>query len=158
MLSKTELAYFKKKLLQIMQEMIQVIELNQPISFEDSGELSSVDNHFADNATDLHERDKQTVLIQNAQHIVKEVNEALERIREGTYGICIDTDEDIPFERLEVLPYAKRTIEAQQKLEREAAPIPDEDQSFSTPQGDQRGDKRIQTVDELQYEHGNSSY
>src|SRR5213595_29920 len=116
--------------------MIQVIELNQPISFEDSGELSSVDNHFADNATDLHEREKQTVLIQNAQHIVKEVNEALERISEGTYGICVDTREDIPYERLEVLPYAKRTKEAQQQLEQEMAPIPDEDPSFSTPQSD----------------------
>ncbi|MCQ6282660.1 hypothetical protein [Bacillus sp. EB600] len=84
---------------------------------------------------------------------IEGVNEALERIGEGTYGIYVDTIEDIPYERLEVLPYAKRTIETKAR-----APIPDWDQSFSTPRGDQRGDKRIQTVDELQYEHGNSSY
>jgi DnaK suppressor protein len=70
MLSKKDLGYFKK-LFQIKREMIQVIESNQLLSFEDSGELSSVDNHFADNATDLHERVKQTVLIQNAKHIVR---------------------------------------------------------------------------------------
>lgn len=149
--------YFKKKLLKVKQEILRTLEVNQPLSFEDSGELTSYDNHFADTATELAEREKQMMLIENAKRTLEEVNEALKRISDGTFGVCVDTGENISYDRLEVLPYAKRIVEAQEKLENEAIPSR-EDQSFSTPKEDVRGDKRIQTVDELLDMHGNSSY
>ena len=149
--------YFKKRLLEVKQEMLRTLEFNQPLSFEDSGELTSYDNHFADTATELAEREKQMMLIENAKRTLEEVDEALQRISDGTFGVCVDTGETISYERLEVLPYAKRVVEAQEKLENETIPRR-EDQSFSTPKEDVRGDKRIQTVDELLYAHGNSSY
>jgi DnaK suppressor protein len=157
MFQEKDLIYFKKKLIKIKQETLQMIEVNQPLSFEDSGELTSYDNHFADTATELAEREKQMMLIENAKRTLEEVNEALKKISDGTYGICVDTGENISYDRLEVLPYAKRTVEAQEKLENETIPNT-EDQSFSTPKGDVRGDKRLQTVDELLSMHGNSSY
>jgi DnaK suppressor protein len=157
MLSKEELAYFEKKLLQLKEETIQMAEANEPLSFEDSGELTSYDNHFADTATQLEEREKQRVLHETANNLLQEVNEALERIKTGTYGVCVDTGEPISYERLKALPYAKRTVEAQKEQEKENVASLPEDQSFLTPEEDVRGDKRIQVVDELISVHGNSS-
>lgn len=157
MLSKEELAYFEKRLIQLKEETIQMAEASQPLAFEDYGELTSYDNHLADSATELEEREKQRVLHDTANNLLEEVNEALERISAGTYGICVDTGEPIPFERLKALPYAKRTVEAQKEQDNEeAVSLPDE-QSFATPEEDVRGDKKIQTVDELISVHGNSS-
>lgn len=157
MLSKEELSYFKKKLLQLKEETIQMAETSQPLAFEDDGELTSYDNHFADTATQLEEREKQRVLHETANNLLEEVNEALERINTGTYGICVDTGEPISFERLNALPYAKRTVEAQKEQEKENIGSVLEDASFLTPEDDVRGDKRIQTVDQLISMHGNSS-
>jgi DnaK suppressor protein len=157
MLSKEELSYFKKKLLQLKEETIQMVEANEPLSFEDYGELTSYDNHFADTATQLEERERQRVLHDTANNLLEEVNEALERIKTGTYGVCVDTGKTIPYERLKALPYAKRTVDAQKELEKENVASLPEDPSFLTPEEDVRGDKRIQTVDELISAHGNSS-
>jgi DnaK suppressor protein len=157
MLSKEELIYFEKRLLQLKEETIQMIEANQPLTFEDSGELTSYDNHFADSATQLEERERQRVLHDAANNLLEEVNEALERIKTGSYGVCVDTGKAIPYDRLKALPYAKRTVEAQKEQEKEKIASLPEDQSFLTPEEDVRGDKRIQTVDELISVHGNSS-
>ncbi|WHY00529.1 TraR/DksA C4-type zinc finger protein [Neobacillus sp. DY30] len=157
MLSKEEMNYFEKRLLKMKEETIQMLEANQPLALEDDGELTSYDNHLADTATQLEEREKQRVLHETANNLLEEVNEALERIKTGTYGVCVDTGERIPYERLKALPYAKRTVEAQKEQENETVSSIPEDQSFSTPENDIRGDKRIQTVDELISMHGNSS-
>jgi DnaK suppressor protein len=157
MLSKEELAYFEKRLLQLKEETIQMVEASQPLSFEDYGELTSYDNHFADTATQLEERERQKVLHDTANNLLQEVNDALERIKTGSYGVCVDTGEPISYERLKALPYAKRTVEAQKELEKENVTSLPDDQSFLTPEDDVRGDKRIQVVDELISVHGNSS-
>ncbi|MEH7252915.1 TraR/DksA C4-type zinc finger protein [Neobacillus niacini] len=157
MLSKEELIYFEKRLLQLKKETLQMVAASEPLSFEDYGELTSYDNHFADTATELEEREKQGVLHVTANKLLEEVNEALERINTGTYGVCVDTGETISFERLKALPYAKRTVEAQKEQEKEKLTSLPEDQSFLTPEEDVRGDKRIQTADELISVHGNSS-
>lgn len=158
MLTERDLTHFKKKLTRLKHEMLEVIDANKPLSFEDYGELASYDSHFADTATQLEEREVQFSIKDSAQHILNEVNQALDRIRSGTYGKCVDTGKDIPYDRLEVLPYAKRTVNAQEKLDELADSVPQTELSFSTPIDDQRGDDRLQTVDELQHEHGNSSY
>lgn len=157
MLSKEELNYFEKRLVKLKEETIQMAEDSHPSSFEDYGELTSYDNHFADTATQLEERERQRVLHDTANNLLEEVNEALERINNGTYGVCVDTGKPIPFERLMALPYAKRTVEAQKEQEKEKVDSLQEDHSFLTPEEDVRGDKRIQTADELISVHGNSS-
>ncbi|MDC0718305.1 TraR/DksA family transcriptional regulator [Nannocystis bainbridge] len=51
---------------------------------------------------------------------LREVEDALARMQAGTYGICEDTEEEIPFERLSAQPTARLTVEAQEIREREA--------------------------------------
>lgn len=46
------------------------------------------------------------------------IDAALARIREGRYGICLKTGKPIPEERLEAIPYALYTVEAQKQMER----------------------------------------
>ena len=91
MLSEKDLLLFKGKLLQMKTDTMEMLESNQPLSFEDYGELTSYDNHFADTATELDEREKQMFVFENGKRILEEVNEALKRISDGTYGVCIDT-------------------------------------------------------------------
>lgn len=85
---------------------------------EATGEISNgVDNHMADQAAQYEDRMKEQTFRQADQEKLQEVEEALERIEEGTYGVCVDTGEEIPFERLEIVPYTKRTIKAQEKID-----------------------------------------
>lgn len=158
MLSNNDLIYFKKKLLQMKREVIQDLEDKQPLTFEDSGELTSFDNHFADHATELDEREKQLTLNDTSKSLLEDIDEALGRIQNGTYGICVDTGEEISYDRLQSIPYAKRTLEAQERFEKEKNSSDQIDRSFFTPDENSVQDNRIRTVDKLQHEHGNSSY
>lgn len=60
----------------------------------------------------------QNSLEQNEIDEVNLINDALERIEEGIYGVCIDCDEAIAPRRLEYSPYAARCIPCQEELER----------------------------------------
>lgn len=52
---------------------------------------------------------------------LRDVEDALERIREGTYGICVEGDEEIERERLEAYPTAKRCLDHERRLEKDRA-------------------------------------
>ncbi|WP_059171495.1 TraR/DksA C4-type zinc finger protein [Bacillus sp. FJAT-27445] len=71
---------------------------------ETVGELSSIDNHPADLGTELFEREKNFALEDHAGAQLEKVNEALEAIEDGSYGVCKECGKDIPFERLEAIP------------------------------------------------------
>lgn len=55
------------------------------------------------------------------RHQLREVEAALRRVAEGTFGICDETDDVIPVGRLRLQPTARYTVEAQEDLEDEAA-------------------------------------
>lgn len=69
-------------------------------------ELSGVDNHPADNATELFLREEDMALVENARQIIVQIDRALAKIAEGTYGLSDRSGQPIPVERLEALPYA----------------------------------------------------
>ncbi|MEL1134199.1 TraR/DksA C4-type zinc finger protein [Desulfitobacterium sp. THU1] len=72
---------------------------------ESLGELSVIDNHPADIATEVYERSRDVASHDRLQHRVHAMNSALQRYEEGKYGICEHCQKDIPLERLEALPY-----------------------------------------------------
>ncbi|MED1602210.1 TraR/DksA C4-type zinc finger protein [Alkalihalophilus marmarensis] len=76
-----------------------------------TGELSEYDNHPADTATDLYEREKDTAIYAHLEKELADVNQALDKIENGTYGVCARTGRDIPIERLEANPTATTTVE-----------------------------------------------
>lgn len=76
-----------------------------------TGELSTYDNHPADLGTEMYEREKDIALNENAERHLTDVNEALSRMEEGTYGLCRTCGAPIPFDRLQALPTASYCVE-----------------------------------------------
>lgn len=73
---------------------------------DSTGELSRYDNHPADMGTEQFEREKDLALANQARRQLREIEEALQALDEGRYGICQTCGASIPFERLEALPTA----------------------------------------------------
>jgi DnaK suppressor protein len=80
-------------------------------------EASQGPNEFEDIAVDFLEiQDEQSVLV-NEQALLTEVLQALKRIDDGTYGLCIVCGNPIPEKRLEAIPWAARDVKCEQALE-----------------------------------------
>ena len=75
---------------------------------DDQSELSSAagDQHLGDHATEMLDREVDVSLEDNAEQLVREIDVALSRIDEGTYGACASCGQPIPEERLAAVPYA----------------------------------------------------
>lgn len=74
-------------------------------------------DHFADNATEESERNLEHAVLSESQHAIHEIDEAIQRIRNGTYGICEESGKAIPAERLRAIPWARHTKAVQDRLE-----------------------------------------
>ena len=85
---------------------------------DEAGEESAFDNHLADTATETYDRELDYSLEENSEHVLAEIDAALKRIEDGTYGICTNRGEQIPVERLEARPYATLCIDCQRERER----------------------------------------
>jgi len=82
-------------------------------------EQPTFSSHMADAATDTYDRDFALGMLSSRQDAVYEIDEAIERIRDGSYGICELTGKPIEERRLEAIPWTRFTAEAEQKLEKE---------------------------------------
>lgn len=97
---------YKEKLLELKDEL-EESEVNKIQSFKDSiGELSLIDNHPADVGDELFERSKDMSIRENNHMMLEKVNNALDKLQQGTYGICTSCQKRIEEERLEAVPYA----------------------------------------------------
>jgi RNA polymerase-binding protein DksA len=86
--------------------------------YEDAGEETAYDNHLADTATETYDRELDYTLEENSEHVLAEIDAALTRIENGTYGKCTNCGKQIPEERLEALPWATLCIDCQRDQER----------------------------------------
>ena len=78
---------------------------------------ASVGNHMADEGGSIQEADNDLAVRGNVEQVLAEVEHALKKLEDGTYGICEDTGEPISQARLEALPYARYTVAALEKRE-----------------------------------------
>ena len=85
---------------------------------DETGEDAVYDNHLADTATVTYDRELDYTLEENSEHVLADIDAALKRIDDGTYGICTNRGEQIPVERLEALPWATLCIDCQRDRER----------------------------------------
>ena len=81
-------------------------ELNKTLT-EGAGELSSATYHMADVGTDMAEREKTSLFAHRQAKYLSDVDEALDRVEEETYGVCIICGDLIEEGRLEAAPIAK---------------------------------------------------
>ena len=104
-------------------ELVQVehgLEDDQRSQSEDEGDFTEHDS--GDMSQSLYDREVDATLEQTIENRLQYVERALQKVEEGTYGICDDTGEPIPRGRLEAMPEAIYTVEAQQRRERERRP------------------------------------
>lgn len=119
----------------------------------DTDQVSFGDNHLAEYATKNVDQQTQIAESNLNNDQLEEVNEALNRIKNGTYGICVDTEKEIPFERLKAIPYAKRIIQAEENYQRLTPANQDEDTTrLVKPQGEIE-DSRMRTLEEIEKFH-----
>lgn len=83
--------------------------------------LSASGEHIADAATDSYDRDCALALLSSAQNALYEIDQALSRISEGSYGVCEMTGVPIERERLEAIPWTRFSAGAQAQLESRGA-------------------------------------
>ena len=88
---------------------------------ENLSELSSVDQHQADVGTETFEREKDLSILEQIDAELADVEHALKRLDDGTYGTCEVDGKPIPEERLEAMPAARFCLEHQAEAERQAA-------------------------------------
>ena len=86
---------------------------------EGPGEINSAagDQHIADHASDLVDLEVDQTLGENAGNMIAEIDQALGRIDDGTYGTCAVCGASIPEERLEAIPYATLCLDDKRRQE-----------------------------------------
>jgi len=85
---------------------------------DDSGDLSGYGQHMADAGTDTFDRDFALSLVSSEQEALSEIEAAIKRIHDGTYGICEATQKPIAKERLLAVPFTRYSAEAKKQVER----------------------------------------
>lgn len=84
----------------------------------EGSEASAFGMHQADAGSDAYDKDFALSLLSQEQDALYEIEEAIKRADNGTYGICEMSGKPIPVARLEALPFARYTVECQAELER----------------------------------------
>lgn len=119
MLKPVEIEQFKAMLLAKRDELLgNVAYMEIDALREERSDLSSMPIHMADLGTDSYEQEFTLDLMDGERKVIAEIEYALERIEEGTYGICEVDGEPIPRQRLEAIPWARFCIGCATLLEK----------------------------------------
>lgn len=122
-LSKKELSEFKKLVLKRKDEVLADIKhisddtLKQSQK-EASGDISGYTYHMADVATDNYDREFSLGLASNERKFIYELDDALKKIEEGTFGICEDCKGLIAKNRIKAVLHARLCVKCQEKREK----------------------------------------
>ena len=120
-MSVTDTGRFRQALLeerQRIQAALDNLHEENPGSITDeTGEDAVYDNHLADTATVTYDRELDYTLEENSEHMLAEIDAALQRIEDGVYGKCTNCGKQIAPERLEARPWATLCIDCQRTRE-----------------------------------------
>lgn len=114
-LSAAELKKYKRLLLEKRAELTGTVE-NMEQSVRSTEQDASVD-HLADFGTDNFEQTLTLGLIESNEKVLQEIDGALERIEQRTYGFCVYSGEPINKARLDAIPWTPYSIETQRLIE-----------------------------------------
>ena len=116
-LNKQEIEKFHKRLVELKNQMLNLVKGSTEL-VRSADESKGYSQHQADEGTDDFDRTINLEVSSKEISIIKQIDRALEKITEGSYGQCDITGEDIPMKRLEALPYASMTVQSQEKFEK----------------------------------------
>ncbi|MGC8624060.1 MAG: TraR/DksA family transcriptional regulator [Phycisphaerae bacterium] len=121
-ISRSDLEYFRQLLLDKRREILGDVGSMENEAFRDQDNHSSSPMHMADVGTDNFEQEFTLGLLQSERELLKEIQEALNRIDNGSFGICIATGKPIGLARLKAKPWAKYCIEYARMIENNTLP------------------------------------
>jgi DnaK suppressor protein len=117
-LKKDELRHFEKILLAKRDEVLRDLEIMRA-SLNDENNTEEINSsysmHMADHGTETLDREQRFMFIARDERYLGYIDKALERIKGGTYGICVKSGLPIPKERLEAVPHTAVRIEYKNK-------------------------------------------
>ncbi|MEA3306118.1 MAG: TraR/DksA family transcriptional regulator [Candidatus Omnitrophota bacterium] len=122
-MNKKELEKFKKLLLKKRNELIADVNritenTRRQSQKEASGDLSGYSLHMADMASDNYDREFLLSLASGERETLLEIDDALKRVNEKTYGRCLSCKKRIAIRRLSAVPQAELCLPCQQKEEK----------------------------------------
>lgn len=124
-MNKKELKHYEMRLLEELRNLAKSLGKLEKSALsrsqrESSGDLSAYSIHMADLGTDAMEREKDLLLAATEGKVALQIREAMEKIRDGSYGTCEECGKPIGAKRLELIPYAPLCAKCQVKAERAA--------------------------------------
>lgn len=117
--NKRELEQYRQILMRKRAELVgDISHMEDEALRQGSGALSHIPQHMAEQGTDTYEQGLSLDLAAVDRNLLREIDDALKRIAQGTYGICERTGNPIKSERLQEIPWARYSIEAAREMER----------------------------------------
>lgn len=119
-LSKADKKYFRDLLLHARRSFGAQVQYHSDDALtrkDAAGERAGMATHMADLGTDNYRRDFELGLLSDGVDVLEMIDEALQRLEDSEYGICLDCGEPIPRKRLEAKPYAKYCTKCKSKRE-----------------------------------------
>ncbi|MFA5250132.1 MAG: TraR/DksA family transcriptional regulator [Parachlamydiales bacterium] len=116
-LNKKEVEKFKERLVQMRRQITHSIQGTKE-EVKELDQSKGYSQHQADEGTDDFGRTVSLELSNKELFILKQIDRALEKIADGTYGVCDISGEEIARARLEAIPYAVMTVKSQEMMEK----------------------------------------
>lgn len=116
-LKKSDIVKFKKRLEEMHHHLTQSLK-GSTAEVKKPDEATGYSQHQADQGTDDFDRTISLEVTSREYNILRQIERALEKINENTYGICDISGEEIPLARLEAIPYANMTVKSQELVEK----------------------------------------
>ncbi|MHC4257176.1 MAG: TraR/DksA family transcriptional regulator [Planctomycetota bacterium] len=116
-LSKKQLDYYRQLLVEKMYEILGDVSALEETLFQGSGELSKMPVHLADVGTDSYEQEFNLGLVAEERKTLLDIQHALDRIADGSFGICEGLGTPIETNRLEAIPWTRYSLEYAKMIE-----------------------------------------
>jgi len=116
-IKKSDIEKFKKQLEEMRDQLSQTIK-SVSDDVKSTDESKGYSQHQADEGTDDFGQTISIEVSTKEQGIMRQIVRALEKIEDGSYGVCDVSGDEIPIKRLEAVPYATMTVQAQEKFEK----------------------------------------
>ena len=114
-MDKKKAEYYKKRLLAKQDELLRLVSKSEKDGREADEEATQ---DIADKAANSYTKEFLFHQSDENRRLLQLVNEALERLKNGSYGLCLACHEDVQLKRLEAVPWARHCIECQEKQEK----------------------------------------
>src|SRR5271168_262759 len=116
-LKKADIAKFKMRLEEMRRQLTHSLK-GSTADVKRPDEATGYSQHQADQGTDDFDRTISLEVSTKEYQLLRQIERALEKIEDNTYGICDVSGEEIPLARLEAVPYATMTVKSQEKFEK----------------------------------------